>query len=73
MTAAKLAFTVEEFSIAIGISSRQARRIIADGLIKVVRVGSRVIVPAAEAERFLLDAAETWTPAAVGRNVQGAR
>jgi excisionase family DNA binding protein len=63
-----LAYSVREFSKATSISERTAREIIARGTIKVRRVGTRVLIPASEAERFVNDS-ESWTPANTGRHV----
>lgn len=62
-----LAYSVREFSKATGISERMVREVIARGKIKVRRVGTRVLIPAPEAERFVNDS-ESWTPANTGRH-----
>jgi len=51
--ARRLAFGVEEFAAAIGVSSSFARLEIARGKLKVIRAGRRVLISQAEINRYL--------------------
>jgi hypothetical protein len=57
----------------LGICARAARTLIEEGRINVIRIGSRVIVPIAEADRFIAENTAGWTPAAVGRGASKAK
>lgn len=50
---AKLAYSVEEFARAIGISLNHAYALVRGGQVKAVRAGSRWVVPVKAVERWL--------------------
>jgi excisionase family DNA binding protein len=51
--AQRLAYSVPDFCAAVGISRAHAYRMVRKGLLRVVRLGSRTVVPVAEVERLL--------------------
>jgi len=51
--AQRAAFSVEEFSVALGVSKDHTRRRIAAGDVKSVRFGRRLLIPASELARIL--------------------
>jgi excisionase family DNA binding protein len=48
----RFALSVDETAAAVGLSSRYVRGLIADGRLRAIRTGRRVLVPIAELERF---------------------
>ena len=55
-TPKRAALSVEEFSVAVGVSKDHTRRQIAAGNLKAVRFGKRLLVPASELNRILAGA-----------------
>ena len=53
MTNLKRAHSVREVAGGLGVSERLIRRLIADGAIRVVHLGRRVLIPTSELEELL--------------------
>lgn len=49
----RMAYSLDETAAALGVSRETVRHKIADGGLRAVKVNRRVLVPAAELERFL--------------------
>lgn len=56
----KLAYSVREFAQALGISARLARELVRQHKVPHLRIGRRVLIPAAEAERWLREQARLF-------------
>ncbi len=52
-----MAFSIHEAAMALGVSDKTVRRLIARGLLRVSRAIRHILVPKAELERFLRDSA----------------
>jgi len=53
MSESRLAFTVEEAALMLGISQKSIRRLIARGLLRASKALRRLIIPKKELEKFL--------------------
>jgi excisionase family DNA binding protein len=60
---AKLTVSVKEASAMIGVSSRTLWQIVKDGKLAVCRIGTRVLFPVAELERFIRESTAVETQA----------
>ena len=64
---AKMTLTVNEAAEQLGIHPKSLKRELAEGRLRCIRIGARVLIPVAELNRFLEEAMEKWTPAEIGR------
>lgn len=67
MIAEKTVYDVPELAETLSISTRKARGLIAANTFKILRIGTRVLVPADEVRRYIAENVGAYVPAAVGR------
>jgi excisionase family DNA binding protein len=63
----KLVFTIPETAGKVGVHPKTIRAELASGRLRCIRIGCRVLIPATELDRYMVEVLEPWSPARIGR------